>query len=457
MSKLPDGWITIPLDELGDWGSGGTPKRTNPRYYQDGKIPWLIIGDLNDGVVHAAQTHITEEGLQNSSAKLLSINTVLIAMYGSIGKLGITGFECATNQAIAFCKPNTDVVILKYLFYCLMESKKALIAQGQGGAQQNISQGLLKAHSILLAPLNEQKRIADKLDRLLAKVDNCRERLDRISIIIKHFRKSVLAAAVMGQLTEDWREDTFVSEKLDPDYKTIPSGWEWKLIKEVGRVQLGRQRAPKYHSGSNMRSYLRVQNVYENRIDISDVMEMDFSADDFKRYQLHYGDILLNEGQSPVFLGRPAMYRDDLPGACFTNSLIRFRASEIVDREFALFVFRHYMHSGRFRKEGTITTNIAHLSAVRFSTIEFPLPPLDEQKEIVRRVEKLFDFADRLEARYQKARAQIDKLTPALLDKAFKGELVPQDPTDETAAALLQKIQNVSKPQKTKAASRKKS
>jgi type I restriction enzyme, S subunit len=90
---------------------------------------------------------------------------------------------------------------------------------------------------------------------------------------------------------------------------------------------------------------------------------------------------------------------------------------------------------------------------------EFPLklPSLDEQHEIIKWVEKLFDFADRLEARYQTARAQIDKLTPALLDKAFKGELVPQDPTDEPAAALLQKIQNVSKPQKTKAASRKKS
>jgi type I restriction enzyme, S subunit len=197
--------------------------------------------------------------------------------------------------------------------------------------------------------------------------------------------------------------------------------------------------------------YLRVQNVFEDRIDLSDVMEMDFSAEDFERYQLHFGDILLNEGQSPIYLGRPAMYRDELPGVCFTNSLIRFRAFDFVDSDFALFVFRHYLHCGRFQQECNITTNIAHLSAGRFSNVEFPLPPLEEQHEIVRRAKKLFDFADRLEARYKTARAKIDKLTPALLDKAFKGELVPQDPTDEPATSLLAKIQRtLTKPKTTR-------
>lgn len=135
------------------------------------------------------------------------------------------------------------------------------------------------------------------------------------------------------------------------------------------------------------------------------------------------------------------MYRDNLPGVCFTNTLIRFRAFNIVNRDFALLVFRHYMHCGRFRKEGTITTNIAHLGAGRFANIEFPLPPLEEQQEIARRAKILFAYADRLEAQYQKARAHIDRLTPALLDKAFRGELVPQDPKDEPASVLLARLQ----------------
>jgi type I restriction enzyme S subunit len=135
------------------------------------------------------------------------------------------------------------------------------------------------------------------------------------------------------------------------------------------------------------------------------------------------------------------MYKDELPGACFTNTLIRFRAKqEILNRNYALLVFRHYMHSGRFSEEGSITTNIAHLGAGRFAAVEFQLPTLPEQQEIVRRVEDLFAFADRIEARLATAQKTVERLTPATLAKAFRGELVPQDPNDEPASALLERF-----------------
>jgi type I restriction enzyme S subunit len=189
-----------------------------------------------------------------------------------------------------------------------------------------------------------------------------------------------------------------------------------------------------------MRPYLRVQNIFEDRIDLSDVMEMDFSGPDLEKYRLHPGDILLNEGQSPQYLGRPAMYRGEMDEVCFTNSLIRFQAKDSVLPEFALLVFRHYMHSGRYVSEGTITTNIAHLSAGRFGEVEFPQPTLEEQQEIVRRTQSLFSLAHQLEARLTTARKVVDRLTPALMAKAFRGELVPQDPGDEPASALLARI-----------------
>ena len=114
--QLPSIWTHVNLDQLGKWGSGGTPKRTNPNYY-DGDIPWLVIGDLNDSVVGGAKNTITQEGLANSSAKLLKKDTLLIAMYGSIGKLGISGIECATNQAIASCEVDESISSLKYLHF----------------------------------------------------------------------------------------------------------------------------------------------------------------------------------------------------------------------------------------------------------------------------------------------------------------------------------------------------
>ncbi len=120
-----------------------------------------------------------------------------------------------------------------------------------------------------------------------------------------------------------------------------------------------------------MHPYLRVANVFEDRIDTTDVMQMTFSDEEFERYRLRPGDVLLNEGQSPRLLGRPAIYRGQPPDVAFTNSLIRFRAGPSVAPEWALAVFRHYMRSRRFMRESRITTNIAHLSAKRFSAVEF--------------------------------------------------------------------------------------
>jgi type I restriction enzyme S subunit len=163
-------WDVTTVGSLGVWGSGGTPSKSHPEYY-GGDIPWLVIGDLNDGVVTDASTHITRQGLDNSSAKLIGPGAVLIALYGSIGKLGITGIRCATNQAIAHCIPNEAVVCREYLFLLLRSMRDALLARGQGVAQQNISQKILKAEVVRLPPLAEQHRIVEKVDELMMLCD----------------------------------------------------------------------------------------------------------------------------------------------------------------------------------------------------------------------------------------------------------------------------------------------
>lgn len=163
-------WRKTTLAELGAWGSGGTPSKSHPEYY-GGDIPWLVIGDLNDGIVERSQNSITEAGLANSSAKLIAPGTVLIAMYGSIGKLGIAGIECATNQAIAYCVPAEGIVTRQYLFWLLRSLRKELLGRGQGIAQQNISQKILKAWPVQLPPLAEQHRIVAKVDELMALCD----------------------------------------------------------------------------------------------------------------------------------------------------------------------------------------------------------------------------------------------------------------------------------------------
>jgi len=457
-------WQQMTLGDIGRWGSGGTPKRTKPEYY-GGSIPWLVIGDLNDSVVYKSKNSITSIGLSESSAKLVPPGTILIGMYGSIGKLGIAGIDCATNQAIATCLAESDFVNASYLFNYILSQRKALLSMGKGGAQQNISQTVLKAYPIPLPPLAEQKAIAEKLDTLLAQVESTKARLERIPKTLKRFRQSVLAAAVSGKLTEEWRKDKQLNapEQLQAirtrypskpakeglaKFHELPQTWDWALVKEVGDVQLGRQRAPKYHQGTNMRPYLRVANVMEGYIDTRDIMEMEFNEKDYERYHLSEGDILLNEGQSHELVGRPAMFKGEVEGACFTNTLVRFRPRLGVSGNFAYMVFLSYLQSGRFQQIASRTVNISHLGAGRFADMEFPFPTMEEQTEIVRRVDQLFAYADTIETQVNNALERVNNLTQSILAKAFRGELTEQWRKDNpdlisgenSAEALLEKI-----------------
>jgi type I restriction enzyme, S subunit len=429
MTSVPANWKLIPLDDCGEWGSGGTPKRTIARYYQGGTIPWVIIGDLNDGVVINAATYITDEGLQNSSAKLLPVDTLLIAMYGSIGKLGITGFECATNQAIAFCKPDKNI-ILKYLFYSLMNVRNDLITYGQGGAQQNISQTILRAYKIPLAPLNEQKRVADKLDNLMERMDACREHLNRVPEILKRFRQAVLAAAMSGKLTEEWRESKEISLH----------SWVNKNGKEVFPfITSGSRGWAAYYSEEGPK-FLRVGNLDHDTIelDLGEIQHVNPPKNaEGKRTRIEVGDILIS---ITADVGMVALIREDIGEAFINQHICLARQSGEYSPVFLAyflaspFGLKQFINSQRGMTKQGLT-----LGDIKSLTIK--IPTISEQEEIVHRVETLFALADRLESRYQAASQLVDDLKPALLVKAFRGKLVPQDPNDEPASILLDRIQ----------------
>ena len=146
----------VTLGDVAQWGSGGTPKRSIPEYFGDG-TPWLSIADLNDGIVTSAKESLTADGIANSAAKIVPPGTLLVAMYGSIGKLGIAATEMATSQAIAFAKPREDLVDRRYLFHYLLAQRPRLQALGRGGTQMNIGQADLKAWPIPLPAMPDAR------------------------------------------------------------------------------------------------------------------------------------------------------------------------------------------------------------------------------------------------------------------------------------------------------------
>ncbi|WP_244660654.1 restriction endonuclease subunit S [Lactobacillus nasalidis] len=174
---IPDSWSWVRLGDVGDWGAGATPSKSNHEYYNGGTIPWILTGDLNDAHITVANQHITEKALKETSVKIKPVGSVLLAMYGAtIGKLGILDIEATTNQACCACVPFTGVSN-KYLFDYLMFMKPKFIKSGVGGAQPNISRTKIVATPIPLPPLAEQKRIVAKLTELFEQLDTIKQNL----------------------------------------------------------------------------------------------------------------------------------------------------------------------------------------------------------------------------------------------------------------------------------------
>ena len=195
LSAGGDDWTETTLGDVATWGSGGTPKSGEPAYY-DGDIPWCVIGDLTEGEVFLTEKCITSEGLKNSSAKIVEPGAVMIAMYGaSIGRTGIVGQPMATNQAIAFAYPSGETLENRFLLSFLQTQKSQFVEAGQGAAQPNISQTVLKAWPILLPPLDEQKRIVE----IVSSMDDVIQATEQAVADAKNLRSGLLSGLLSGE------------------------------------------------------------------------------------------------------------------------------------------------------------------------------------------------------------------------------------------------------------------
>lgn len=333
---------------------------------------------------------------------------LLVCEGGEIGRCAIWR---GRPEYIAFQKAlhrirTSEVLNAHFLRYLLehQSNNGTLAALATGSTIPHLPQRQLRRIPVPLPSSDEQYRIVDILEDHLSRLD---------------------AAADYVRAAER-RLDMFVTAtlmNLIPNVDDYPAKWERSCVGDAGVVELGRQRHPDWHSGPNMKPYLRVANVFEDRIDTRDVMEMHWPAETFDRFKLRVGDVLLNEGQTPDLLGRPALYRGEPAEVAFTNSLLRFVASDRVLPEFALLVFRRHMRAGRFKRESRITTNIAHLSASRLKPIEFPIPDLAEQAAIVASAQRSFEAVERQRVQLAIAKSRREQLRKAILSAAFSGRL----------------------------------
>lgn len=355
---------------------------------------------------------------------------------------------------------------------------------------------------IQIPPRNEQDRIVAKIEELSSEIDKGVEYLKIAQEQFKVYRQSVFKSAFEGKLTEEWRDNhadqletadqlleriqqerencyqqqineweeaVKVWEENDKEGKRptkpkipveitslneeellqlpqLPEGWCWARVESLGEVQLGRQRSPQNRSRDYPTKYIRAANITENGFDLTDVMDMDFKPHELKRYQLKYGDILLSEASGSVDqAGKPALWRDQIQNCCFQNTVIRFQPI-CLSSEHMLNIFKHFYFNKVFSKVAS-GVGINHLSASKFSALPVPLAPLEEQHHITQLIELNLSIYNQLEIIINETLQKSKILHNGILKKAFSGRLVPQDSSDEHAAALLERIRETRKHQ----------
>ncbi|MCL1095912.1 restriction endonuclease subunit S [Shewanella kaireitica] len=447
---LPDGWLDTQLGQIVDYGK--TAKKTLEDVESE---TWILeLEDIEkDSSKLLKKVNASERPFKSTKnafkkgdvlyGKLRPyLNKVIIAEYD-----GVCTTEIIPIDSKPFCSNS-------YLFYWLKGSKFLHyvdeVSYGVNMPRLGTKDG--NAAPFRLAPLAEQKVIADKLDELLAQVESTKARLDAIPAILKSFRQSVLAAAVSGKLTEEWRGENEVTcaneEHLDikyeipEEYKNIVRPEEW-IVTSIGNIatfQQGMQiaKSTRYtEPGNNRLPILRIGSYttkFSKDVDYVELGEDSLIAEP--------SDIILTrtgETRGRVLTGFKGVFHNNTFRINFNQSVIK--------REF-LIISLNERSAQNYILEVSGRSAQPDLTHKRFGPCPISLPPLSEQTKIVRRVEDLFAFADKVEAQVNEAQTRVNNLTQSILAKAFRGELTAEwraaNPElisgENSAAALLERI-----------------
>jgi type I restriction enzyme S subunit len=438
---LPEGWTAVSTKDLLKYVTSGS--RGWARHYSADGALFLRISNLDHDTISidlSEKKYVKPPRSSEGTRTRVRVGDLLISITADVGMVGLVQQdigEAYINQHIALARP-VEGINRGYLawFIASTEGQTQLRALQRGATKVGLGLDDIKAVSVPFPPLNEQRRIVVKIDALLDKLRSSQARLDRIPAIIKRFRQAVLAAACSGRLTQDLRagqvalRETTLGE-VAAEIRTGPFG---SALHKSDYV-------------ANGIPVINPVNMVAGKIVPSP--EVSVSQATFRRledYVLRVGDVIIaRRGE----MGRCALVTKNGDGwLCGTGSAILRLKPEARSEYLALVISspaaRNYL------TEASVGTTMDNLNQKLFKAMPIVLPPTEEQEEIIRRVTALYRFADRLQARYEKAIGQVDRLMQSILAKAFRGELVMTEAalakvegrSCETADELLARIQN---------------
>ena len=412
-------WERLPLKQVAVAKKGKKSIMTSTSSFID-SVPLIDIEAMDKGNYRSF--------VDRKSSVICNKNDILVVWDGA--RFGLTGCnqEGAVGSTIMRLTPRS--INSKYLFRFITSKYLFIQNKPKGMAIPHVNPEIFWNIIVPTPPVDEQVKIVEKLDFMLSKVIKAKGRLENIRILIKKFRQSILSAACSGVLTDEnsnydderWAKviNSLQEDVLDSSF-AMPSHWVCVPLKSIAN---GFQYGTSSKSDiSGLIPVIRMGNLQNGIIDWNG-MKYTSDLSEIKKYALEAGDVLFNRTNSPDLVGKTSIYESDR-NAIFAGYLIRIKnKKDILLSEF----LNYYLNSqyGRewckqVRTDGVGQSNI---SASMLSTLPIPLPPIEEQREIVTQVQQLFKLADSLEAKYKKAMLQIDKLEQSILAKAFQGELI---------------------------------
>ena len=397
---------------------------------------------------------LTEQ--ERESLKLMPGDVLLSEASGSpahVGKSAMWNDElpdcCFQNTVIRF-RPHALLPEYALLLFRYFLAAGIFARAAHGVGIQHLGASRLSQMEVPVPSMAEQARIVGEVNRRLGEVAAAEVSLKSAIKSIDEQLSILLEAAVTGDIDDPVRELQGIAEPVDRQHAetdisqfariSIPESWSWSTVGRAGEAKKGKVREPRHERGENLMPYLRVANVHECRIDGSDLQIMNFTPEEQTVYLLKDGDILLNEGQSPNLVGRPAIYRGEPPRVCFQNTLLRFRPGALVSSEYALLVFRHYLRAGVFEAASKWTTNLAHLGLQRFSELPFPLPPRAEQDRLVSIAQEKEKQLETQRASIVTSLSNVEQMRREVLTAAVRGELTSRTASEETAEDMLARL-----------------
>jgi type I restriction enzyme S subunit len=435
---LPMGWVEKSLLELtgidglmtdGDWIES---KDQDP----NGEVRLIQLADIGDGVfVNKSNRFLTVDRSKELRCTFLQEGDLLIArmpdplgrscLFPNINQISVTAVDVCVWRA------GKEGINSKWLMYFINSPavRNQIQSLASGTTRQRVSGGNLKKFSLPVPPLNEQRRIVDKLDRIGDRNRTARNELNHIPKLIARYKQAVLAAACSGKLTEDWHTNSLLSSK----------NGSVLLSEALLELKTGPFGSVLHKSDYVIDGIPIVNPMHINDGNITPSSEMTISIDKAKELS----DFILKSGDVVIarrgVVGRCAVVQSKQNGwLCGTGSMILRPKPQLLPEY--LQIFLSSPNTIEILTADAVGSTMVNLNQRGLLSLEIWLPSLEEQKEIVRRVEKMFEKIDMMEQEYQKAAKLCDRLEQATLAKAFRGELVPQDPDDEPASVLLEQV-----------------